>query len=349
VTEVRSVDLRFTLEEAHAFLCGTTGRELDPEWTRLWANKTEGWVVGLRLAALSMRDRPQDKAFVREFQGAGIDLIVEYFTSEVLAQQSAEVLDFVLRTSILDRFCAPLCAALTELSAARCQEIIDHIAQSNLFFVSLDEEGGWYRYHHLFQDLMRHRLRQLFEATDISELQARAGAWFAEQGWTDEALHHLLAAGDTATAVALVAQRRYALMNGAQWARLEQYLHAFSPDRVEQSPELLMVKTWLLYQRGRYVELPAAVQCIETALARTSLAPEAVDCLWGEISALHALASYWALDAKGTAAHAQRALSKIPNELWSMRLLARVYLAGARLMMGDESGAHSSVYAGFER
>ncbi len=359
VTVVRSADLRFTSKEAHAFLEGTIGRELNPETIRLLENTTEGWVVGLRLAALSMHALPDDEAFVRGFQGTGSDLIVEYLVSEVLARQSAEIQDFALHTSILDRFCAPLCEAVcwgsataalaTEVSVTRSQGIIEWMARANLFLVPLDVEGKWYRYHHLFRDFLRHKLRQQTSAADISGLHARAGAWFAQNGLIDEALHHFSAADDTAAAAALVARHRYALMNRAQWPRLEKYLHEFSPDTVDQHPELLLLRAWLLYHRGRFSELPAAVQGIEAALARTPLAPEAVEPLQGEISALRTVISCLAVDAESALAHGWQALTKTPRELWIVRIAARLYMAGALLMMGDVNGAYGAVYAGFEQ
>jgi LuxR family maltose regulon positive regulatory protein len=348
LNEVRSADLRFTSEEAHALLEATTGRALLPETTRLLESKTEGWVVGLRLAALSMRTGADDKAFVQAFKGTDSDLVVEYLVSEVLARQSAEIQDFVLRTSLLDRFCAPLCEAVTEIPANRSQEIIDWIGGANLFLVPLDEGGGWYRYHHLFRDLLRHRLGQQTCTADISELHARAGAWFAQKGLIDEALHHFLTADDTSAAMALVARHRYALMNRAQWPRLERYLQQFSPELVDESPVLVMISTWLLYQRGRYAELPAAVQKVEAALDRTTLPPEAIDPLQGEISALRSYVSTLTLDVKGAIVHARHALAQTPHELWIVRILARMCLGGALLMKGDVNGAYEAVYASFE-
>jgi LuxR family maltose regulon positive regulatory protein len=349
MTEVRSIDLRFTLEEAHAFLEGTVGRELDPETVRLLENKTEGWVVGLRLAALSVGNLADDEAFVQGFQRTGGAAAVDYLAGEVLARQSPDIQDFALRTSVLERFCAPLCEALTEVSARRSQEIIEWIAGANLFLVPLDEEGRWYRYHHLFRDLLQHELGQQYSAADISGLHARAGAWYAHNGLIDEALHHFLATDDTAAAVALVARHRYALMNRAQWARLERYLRAFSPDVVNQSPKLLLLKTWLLYQRGRYAELPAAVQRIEAALAHATLAPEAVERAQGEMSALRSIIFYFAVDAESALAHGRQALAKTPRELWIVRLAARLYMAAALVMTGDVNGAYEAVYAGFEK
>jgi LuxR family maltose regulon positive regulatory protein len=348
MTEVRSIDLRFTLEEAHAFLEGTVGRELDPETVRLLEDKTEGWIVGLRLAALSLRNWSNDGSFVRRFNGSSSALIVEYLANEVLAQQSLEIQDFALRTSLLDRVCAPLGEVMTGASAARSQEILKWAAQANLFLVPLDEEGDWYQYHALFRDLLQYKLRQQNSPADISGLHARAGTWFAQNGWMEEALHHFLAADDMAAAVALVARGRYVLMNEARWARLERYLKHFSPDVVDQSLELLMVRTWILYQRGRYTELPSAVEGIEAALAQATLAPEAIERAQGEISALRSIISYLTVDAESTLTHGQQALAKTPRELWIVRLAARLYMAGGLLMMGDVNGAYEVVYAGFE-
>jgi LuxR family maltose regulon positive regulatory protein len=348
MTEIRSDDLRFTPEEAQIFLERTTDWKLDPETIRLLENQTEGWIVGLRLAALSMRTRSDHHAFAQGFKGTDSQLIVEYLLSEVLTRQSTEIQDFVLRTSVLDRFCAPLCEAVTGVSATRSQEIIDWIAAANLFLVPLDVEGRWYRYHHLFRDLLRHELDQQASAADISELHGRAGAWFAQIGSIDEALYHFGAADDTAAAAALVARHRYALMNGVEWPRLDRYLRQFSPDLLEQYPDLLMLKTWLLYHRGRWAELPAALQRLEAAMRQVSLPTETVNHLQGEIGALRSLLYYYALDLERALASAEEALASTPREVWIVRILARLFLAGVLQMSGDSNQAYAAIYRGFE-
>jgi LuxR family maltose regulon positive regulatory protein len=191
-------------------------------------------------------------------------------------------------------------------------------------------------------------LGQQTSAAGISALHACAGAWLAQNGLMDEALHHFLAAGDTAAAVALVARHRYALMNRAQWPRLDQYLQQFSPDILDQYPELLMLKTWLLYHRARWADLPVALQRLEAAIAQASLPPENVNHLQGEISALRSLLSYHAVDPKSTLAHAQQALEKTSREAWIIRILARLYLAGMWQMTGDSNRAYAAIYRGFE-
>jgi LuxR family maltose regulon positive regulatory protein len=348
MTEVRSADLRFTAEEAHALLEATTGEELSPETIHLLESKTEGWVVGLRLAALSMRARPNDKGLTQGIARMNSDLVVEYLLSEVLTRQSPEIQDFALRTSVLDRFCAPLCQALTGLSVARSQEILEWMRGANLFLVPLDEGGGWYRYHHLFGEFLRSRLRENVGAAEIAGLHVRAGAWFVQNGLIDEGLVHLLAADDTSAAAAVVAQHRYALMNQAQWPRLDRYLRQFQPEVLDQYPDLLMLKTWLLYHRGQWAELPAALQRLEATTAQASLPPEQVRHLQGETSALRGLISYNAFDPDGALAFAKQALESTPRKLWIVRILARLCMAVVLHMRGDSSQAYAAIYRGFE-
>jgi LuxR family maltose regulon positive regulatory protein len=347
MTEVRSADLRFTLEEASAFLTGTTGSELNPETIRLLEDKTEGWIVGLRLAALSMRDLLQDQTFARRFNGTSSAVVVEYLTSEVLARQSPDVQAFVLRTSVLDRFCAPLCEALTEVPATRGQEIIDWIARANLFLVPLDEEGRWYRYHHLFLDLLRHELHQQYGTADIATLHARAGAWFARNELIDEALHHYLAGGDTQAAADLVARNRTERMNQARWSLLGWWIHQFAPDVLDQHPDLAMLKTWLLYHQTRYAELPEALKRLEALLVRVPPKAGTSDHLRGEMDALYSLLAYFAGDTESTIAWAQSSLERTQPDLWIVRTLARLTLAGALQMRGDLRPAYDAVYSGF--
>ncbi len=344
MAEIRSIDLRFTVEEAGALLEATIGKELSSATVGCLEAKTDGWAVGLRLAALSIRTRPKRQVSVEACLNGHNKLIVDYLASEVLDQQPAEIRDFILHTSVLDRFCASLCEAVTGISAARSQEIIDYMEGANLFISPLD---GWHRYHALFQDLLQNKLSQEYGTTVVSELHALAGSWFAQERLTDEAVHHFLDAGDTAAAVEVVARIRYELMNQARWGRLEHYVRQFSPDTVDEQPELLLTRTWLAYQQGRYGELPAAIERIEAALARTTAAPEAFETLYGEISALRSFCSILVGDAESSLAHAQHALVRTPRALWIVRLAARMCIVLALLLQGEVSLAYEVLYAGF--
>jgi LuxR family maltose regulon positive regulatory protein len=157
-----------------------------------------------------------------------------------------------------------------------------------------------------------------------------------------------MAADDTSAAAAVVAQHRYGLMNRTQWPRLDRYLRQFPPEILDQYPDLLILKMWILYHRGQWVELPAALQRLHKAISKESLPPEKARHLQGEISALRSLMSYNAFDPDGALTFAQQALEKTPRELWIVRILARLYMAGVLHMRGDSSQAYAAIYRGFE-
>ncbi len=137
-------------------------------------------------------------------------------------------------------------------------------------------------------------------------------------------------------------------MNGVEWPRLDRYLRQFSPDLLEQYPDLLMLKTWLLYHRGRWAELPAALQRLEAAMRQVSLPTETVNHLQGEIGALRSLLYYYALDLERALASAEEALASTPREVWIVRILARLFLAGVLQMSGESNQAYAAIYRGFE-
>jgi len=203
VTEVRAVDLRFTAEETAEFLADVMGLELTPDQLAVLGARTEGWVAGLQLAGLSLQRQAGDTeraAFVRAFGGSN-RFVVDYLVDEVLARQPERIGAFLLRTSILERLSGPLCQAVT--GEADSQTLLETIERANLFLVPLDEQRRWYRYHHLFGDVLRHRLSH--QSPDlVPELHHRASAWCAENGLDQAAIEHALAARDWATAARLI-------------------------------------------------------------------------------------------------------------------------------------------------
>jgi len=368
ITEIRGEDVRFTTEEVQSYLQLCPGVQASPETVRVLSERTEGWAVGLRLACLALRDQEDTTSFLETFEGTD-RYIMEYLVDEVLSHQPGPVQTFLLRTSILDRFCGPLCDAvlderretkdegkataglenssLVDRHSSQSEDILASLERTNLFVVSLDQKGEWYRYHHLFRDLLRHRLKQHYSPAEISRMQARAGAWFAENGLVDEALDRFLAAGDRSAAVALVTRHRTEMLNQARWSRLERWTRRFSPDIIDQHPDMLMLKTWLLYHHARYAELPASLERLEAGLARVAMAPGRVDQLQGEMDALRSLLACFAVDAKATIVYAQGSLEKTRPDLWIVRSLARLTLALALQMRGDLRDAYAAIYDGF--
>lgn len=357
MSELRTANLRLTREEAGALLELTAGKELSSETIDILEKKTDGWAVGLRLAALSIRDLSDVAGFVQRFSGASSSIVVDYLASEVFARQSPTHQDFLLRTSILDRFSAELCDAILspgeEAPAATAygtpgpsQSILQELMAANLFLVSLDRQGRWFRYHHLFRDLLQRRLQNQRSSEEIAALHSCASRWFEQNGRIEEALNHAFSAGDMEGAARIVFRQRYTSMNQARWQRLDLYLRRFPPQFAGQQPDLLMLKAWLLYHHGHYRQLPAVLQQLEATLGQEPLTPDSTRHLKGEISALRSLLSYYQTDAKRTITEAEFSIRNTPPELWIVRILARLFLAGAYQMKGDLRRAYATIYQG---
>ena len=184
LTELRAADLRFTPSEAAEFLNRVMGLNLSAEDIAALEARTEGWIAGLQLAAISMQGHKDTASFVKSFTGSH-HFVMDYLVEEVLQQQPESVQAFLLRTCILDRMCGSLCDAVLADPAASGQEILEYLEHANLFVVPLDNELRWYRYHHLFAELLRQRLHQ--SALHVSELHQRASQWYEDNGLEIEA------------------------------------------------------------------------------------------------------------------------------------------------------------------
>jgi LuxR family maltose regulon positive regulatory protein len=200
MTEIRTNDLRFTLQEVATFLNQVMGLGLSGDDVAALESRTEGWIAGLQLAALSMQGQDDTASFIAAFTGDD-RFIVDYLVDEVLAQRPKGTQDFLLQTSILDRMTGPLCDAVT--GQKNGQAVLEQLEQANLFIVPLDSRRQWYRYHHLFADLLRHRLRAT-QPEVIPELYLRASAWYEVQGQMEEAIQYALAVKDLERAARLL-------------------------------------------------------------------------------------------------------------------------------------------------
>src|ERR687892_643429 len=195
LSELRAAELRFTAEESAALLRKVWGLDLSEEATASLESRTEGWAVGLQLAALSLRERPDPGAFVDAFTGTN-RYVLDYLSEEVLERQPEEV-----KTSILERLCGPLCDAVTAGSDG--QDMLEDLERRNLFLIPLDEERRWYRYYDLFADLLRARVQRAHPG-EIAELHRRAASWCERHGLIDEAIRHTLESEDRDWAARLV-------------------------------------------------------------------------------------------------------------------------------------------------
>jgi LuxR family maltose regulon positive regulatory protein len=236
LVEVRADDLRFTLAETTTYLNSRTGLDLSSQAVRALEGRTEGWIAALQLAALSMRGRPDADLFVAGF--AGDDrYVMDYLVEEVLAHQPDEVRSFLLQTSILDRFTGALCAAVTGRPDGKA--MIETLERANLFVVPLDDQRHWYRYHHLFADVLHTHLREQ-QAGDLATLHRRASDWYDEAGDPAAAIRHALAAGATDRAAALVELAIPALRRDRQEAVIRGWADALAPDVIGRRPVLAL-------------------------------------------------------------------------------------------------------------
>jgi len=253
IIEIRARDLSFTSEESAVFLNDVMKLELSIGEITTLERRTEGWIAGLQLAALSMQGRDDMDGFIAAFTG-GHHYIVDYLIEEVLNRQPEPVRDFLLQTSILDRMTSSLCETLTGQNAG--QATLEQLEQKNLFLTSLDDERGWYRYHHLFADVLRIRLQQVHPGIS-QKLHRRAAAWLEENHIFDQAIDHYQAAGDFPRAAALLKQGMAQIFPGQNLFQIHlcqtmlRWLEAFPEESFDANPNLHIIYARCLWFLGR--------------------------------------------------------------------------------------------------
>jgi len=277
LTELRAADLRFTAEESAAFLNGVMGLGLRLEDIAALEARTEGWVAGLNLVALSMQGREDTQAFVGAFTG-GQHYILEYLIEEVLGRQPASVQRFLLQTSVLDRLCAPLCDALT--GARDGADTLERLRRDNLFIIPLDDDRRWYRYHHLFGELLRKRLGQSVRSIpSVGErgtevLHRRASQWYAENGLLEHAVKHAREAGDFERIAEIAEQAAGQSLLDARLTVLLRWVGMLPADVLRAHPRLQIYRAWALYMNGHLEAAQQALGDCRQALAAMPPAPE---------------------------------------------------------------------------
>jgi LuxR family transcriptional regulator, maltose regulon positive regulatory protein len=259
--EIRARDLRFDLRQATELIGAVAAVKLTDRDVADLVERTEGWPAGLYLAALSLRGQPSPAAFVRHFTGDN-RFIVDFLVEDVLSQQPSEIREFLTRTSILSRFCAPLCDVVT--GSADAAAIIDTLERENLFVVPLDENRQWFRYHHLFAQVLRGQLAST-EADLVPALHARASAWHRTSGSTNEAITHALAAGDVAGATDLIARHYYRYINSGQVATVRHWLSLLGDGRIAASPLAAHCAAWTAALAGDQRAIRLYLPLIEAA------------------------------------------------------------------------------------
>jgi len=344
--EIRAADLRFTTDEATEFLTEKLRLPIDRETAAVLEEKTEGWVTGLRLAGLSLRGREDPVRWAQQLSGSTLH-IAEYLVTEVLSRQSSEVEAALTATSIVDRFCAPLCEAIHPSQGEEdghgepfdARRFIEWMVTTNLFVVPLDDHGRWYRYHALFRDYLQMLLRERSSTEDIAELHARASTWLSSAGLIGEAIQHALASGDHQAAARLATRHRYELMNASLFTQLSGWLAAIPDETVVEAPLLASAGAFIGIEQGRDAEVYRCVQLAEKLLADLSPESEDFPVLKSESLVLRSFIDMaWGRTETGRAL-AEEALASLPADAQLIRSLAVFSLAFCDQMAGNPARA----------
>jgi LuxR family maltose regulon positive regulatory protein len=349
MVEIRRHELRFTLQEAEEYLHSTVQRPISDADVMVLLEKTEGWITGLHLAGLNLRTLPDAKDFVANLDSSD-RLAMDYLLDEVLSRLPPAIQAFLLKTSLLDRLCGPLCEALTGLGDSVCdgQAYLEWLEQTNLFTMALDSQGRWFRYHHLFQQLLQSRLQRQAGPDEIAELHRRASAWLVGNGFIEEAIGHSLAASDETTAAHIIEAHRHEAMNRERWQQLEAWLRLLPRHLIDERPQLLLVEAWILQKQWRYGDMAPYLARIETLL-QTATWPEAEGRhLQGEVDVLGSVVSYFEAEGQHTWDLATRALQTLPMEWSTARGLAWMYIGAGLQARGDLGGARGAFHQGLD-
>jgi LuxR family transcriptional regulator, maltose regulon positive regulatory protein len=327
LAEIRAADLRFSPEETRLLLQQALGPEVSDETAALLEQGTEGWAVGLQLAALSLRDRGDREAFARKIAQYGHQSVTDYLLSEVLTGLPPVQRDCLLQTALFDRFCSALIDAgqAPDGLALSGDDFLRVVQRANLFVVALDDEGTWFRYHHLFQSLLRARLGLHYKDAEIKAMHARASAWFAEQGLIDEAVVHAVQAGDPLRAAILVEEQVHPALDREDWRQIERWI-GLLPAEVASRPRLLLAQAWLHFIRWQFGGIEARLAAAESAMSDGPAGARGIETVVrGEISVLRAALAYNRGDGRLTVQHGEAALAALHSEMRYTMGMALVY------------------------
>jgi LuxR family transcriptional regulator, maltose regulon positive regulatory protein len=332
MVEIRSEDLRFTSEEIDLFLNQTMGLGLTFEQIASLESRTEGWIAGLQLAALSMRGHKDHSGFISSFAGSH-RFILDYLIEQVLQRQTTDIQEFLLNTSILTRFTAPLCDAITGRNDS--QTILEHLDRANLFLVSLDDERIWFRYHHLFADALQSLLRSN-QVPHSTELHRRAAKWYETQNMISDAIDHALLASDWEQAVRMIEQVGMPIANQKKAQTVLGWSSLLPDFAFISHPRLQIIKAlaWMFIKR-----FDDSRNCLESVekiiLTSSDRSTDEMRVLLGETASMHSVLSRLLGNIPECVTFANKALELIPESDLLLRSSVLPNAALAFLISGD--------------
>jgi LuxR family maltose regulon positive regulatory protein len=327
LTYMTATDLAFTPAEVAIFLNQVMQLDLAPDEIEALASRTEGWIAGLQMAALSMQGLADTAGFIKSFTGTHRH-IFDYLTEEVLSRQPEPVQQFLLRTSILNRISGPLCDAILDAGPPEhgppdtapgprtSQACLEDLERANLFIFPLDNERRWYRYHPLLADLLRDRLERQASETEIAGLHRRASAWFEQQGLAAEALRHALEALDLGRIINLVKQKAAPYLSRGELNASLHWLESLPPELTRNRERVPLLSAWAEVLTGRLENAMARLQALEQQLKvlDAGVSPTVTPYLRGEMAAIQAFVAYFQRDMAQAAPLFGEALRQLPGD-----------------------------------
>lgn len=347
LNEVRLADLRFTRDEIDFFFNQTMGISLSTDHVISLETHTEGWIAGLQLTGLALRGLSLQvevrsvSDFIKAFNGSN-RYIVSYLVEEVLNQRPKGTMDFLLQTSVLDSLSGPLCDYLLKgsslegsdngHSSPNSQSVLEQLDQANLFIVPLDEEGKWYRYHHLFAEVLRAQLQKR-QPDKPRELHLRASEWYEQAGLTELAVRHAMVAQAFDRAATLVEQAAPGMIHRSELARLLTWLNTLPDDEVQARPLLALYYLWGLLLSGEFKQATARLDAVEAMLAmdETKQTPE----VQGHIAAMRARLLRESGDLASTITLCRKGLAQLPEQDTMLRARVKLDLTIAYYLRGE--------------
>ena len=358
VSEIRIHDIRFTENETESFLEKEMGTQLDNKTLRNLFPRLEGWVTGMRMICLSLKHRGTTEWMQSDLDG-GVSYITDYFREEVIENQPQVIQDYLLKTSILNSFCAPLCQFLQSGSVEKLDSIeevvtaereidganyMEWLITSNLFIIRLDDQNRWFRFHQLFREILQNMMVERFDPEAIAALHKRASYWLAAEGLIEEALHHSLVAGDETQAAKLITANRHTLMNQEKFHILDQWINRLPQKSIDGNVELLLSQAWLLDFKAKHEEIPAILQQATIMLEQNmNLSDKEKTELFGEIALLRGMIYYWMGLGPQSLKDTQKAVEVIPREHKWVYGVALTFYAGAYQLVGKLEKAYEEI------
>lgn len=337
--EIRAEGLQFSIEEAAILFNEKMGLDLKSEHIEVLNTHTESWVVGLQLAALSLKGQPSYDTFIEEFTG-GHQFILDYLTEEVLDTLPDEQCEFLLQTSILERFCGNLCQAVTDDSSSHLT--LDEIRKRNLFLIPLDSDGRWYRYQHLFAQVL-YVLLERDHPDKISALHLKAAAWFDSEGYPSEAVEHALRSGDMTRASELILKHWLEVLHLGEVATVLRWLDALPEEMKADDPSLALAYCWALFLSWQNLAiepyLEQANNAYERLVVEGSLRGVQQDQIAAQLAMMRSVLARDRGEHAKSVAYAEEAARLIPKDMLEGIGTAWVMLAAARAGAGDFDGA----------